>query len=197
MATKLTELEEVIDKLENQVDAIHGFKNVLAKIEKLNDNTLSVRDNVDGSAKILKNITEALELGIKKNEVTADAFKAEIEKFRAIYDSFNNKNRDFETQLIDKLSSLGSDVHSSLKSSSEDVRKELQALGVTINSINKETIKQNVKFEEKILEKITSVESFVELGFKSLANEQARSLKLTTIFIVLLIIVSTAISYFF
>jgi len=83
-----------------------------------------------------------------------------------------------------------------LKTSSEDVHKELQLFGKTINAMNKETNIQNAQFREKISEKLTSIESYVNSSFKSLQNEQARTLKLTTVFIAILIIASTAISYF-
>ena len=201
MANKLTQLEDVIDNLENQVDSIKGFKDILAKIESLNNDTVSVRGSVDDSAKLLEKITLDLESGIKKIEATNDTFndalKTEIENFRVFYDSFDKKNREFEARVIDKLSSLESNIHSNLETSVENVRKEFQILGGTINAMGKEINQQNAQVGENISKKLSSVESCVDLGFKSLANEQARGLKLTALSITILIIASTVVNYYF
>lgn len=211
----LTKINEVITELEGQVDSMKQFGNVIAKINALSEETISLSQSMGENAKYFEELGNKLSSIINDNErsfqnmqltftekidtnhkLVLDYNKQQAEGLQKYIQQIDSTVTEFKRNAGNKIDEMRSDNKSFHRDIEMSLESRLETLKIAIQSSLRTELEHNMKnIEVQFAQSITTVSKELSDSKEQISNEQKKNRNLLSIVLILNIVMIIGMIY--
>lgn len=211
----LTKINEVITELEGQVDSMKQFGNVIAKINALSEETISLSQRMGENAKYFEELGNKLSSIINDNDrsfqnmqlsftekidtnhkLVLDYNKQQAESLQKYIQQIDSTVTEFKRNAGNKIDEMRSDNKSFHRDIEMSLESRLETLKIAIQSSLRTELEHNMKnIEIQFAQSITTVSKELSDSKEQISNEQKKNRNLLSIVLILNIVMIIGMIY--